>query len=194
MVKTQFAAGEHPWAFLHNLWLAHRPVLHSGKLYRWWGTGLWYNKNSESVAEFVTVRPEFLKDAAISLGARPDLSLYYSIDKPTHMFDSPVLMRLTLLWNIYCCSHHLRPRNVPSVGNSTGRVGIRWDDSVCVGCSLSGLTSPCCCVQLHPLGVVAWARVFRDIVIPMNDHSCHWQSGRRYKPDFKEVWSHAVAF
>lgn len=56
---------------------------------------------------------------------------------PPHTFDSLVLMRLPFLWNIYCCSHHLSPRNVPSVGNSTrhfgistGHVGISWDDSV----------------------------------------------------------------
>lgn len=72
----------------------------------------------------MTVKPEFLKDAAISLGARPDLSLYYSIDKPAHAFDSLVLVKLTLLWNIYCCSHHLGPRNVPSIRNSAGYVGM----------------------------------------------------------------------
>ena len=62
---------------------------------------------------------------------------------------------------------------MPSVGNSTGHVGFSQDDSVCVGCSLSGLMSPCYCIQLHPLGVVAEVGVFRDIAIAMNNHSCH---------------------
>lgn len=44
---------------------------------------------------------------------------------------------------------------MPSVGNSTGHVGFSQDDSVCVGCSLSGLMSPCYYIQFSPLGAVA---------------------------------------
>lgn len=99
----------------------------------WWGTGLWYNKNSESVAEFMTAGSEFFKRrshlAWYQARLIPVLLHWF---KPPHTFDSLVLMRLGFFfWSIYCCSRHLRPRrNVPGVGNSTGHVGFSRDDSV----------------------------------------------------------------
>lgn len=77
-------------------------------------------------------------------------------------------MRLNFFWNIYCCSHHLRPRNVPTVGNRTGHFMFSQGDSVYVGHSLSGLMSTFNCFQkLSSLGSVAKVRVLRDIPSPL---------------------------
>lgn len=66
----------------------------------WWGTGLWYNKNSESVAEFMTAGSEFFKRRShltwYQARLIPVLLHWF---KPPHTFDSLVLMRLVFFFS-----------------------------------------------------------------------------------------------
>lgn len=122
----------------------------------WWGTGLWYNKNSESVAEFMTAGSEFFKRrshlAWYQARLIPVLLHWF---KTPHTFDSLVLMRLVFFLEYLLLQSSSEAQEECARCWEQYRTCWVQPGWLCVGGLLSGLMSPCCCVQLWPLGVVA---------------------------------------